>query len=879
MIGRTLTHYEITALLGKGGMGEVYRATDTKLGREVAIKTLPAEFSEDKERLARFEREAKLLASLNHPNIGAIYGLEEEDGIRFLVLELVEGETLAEFLEAGSLPVEFSLMIGRQVADALEAAHTKGVVHRDLKPANIKVTPEGNVKVLDFGLAKAYAVDQTSDSLATSFPARTEKGIILGTPAYMSPEQARGQRVDKRSDIWALGCLLFEMLSGHRTFDGNTLADAIAEIIVAEPKWDYLPRNLHPRLRLLLERCLDKDPNDRYHDVADVRVDIQKALAQPNSLLQAPADTTENQTRPQPVLPWTVAAIAVVVAIALGFENARTSGDSDTLSRYVAVLANGLDTTSAIALSPDSRQLAYASDGQLYLRTMDQSEPVPIPGTEQARDPFFSPDGEWLAFFTPTQLKKVPTSGGMPLVLAEVSSGVGGTWDSEDRIYFGLQGPSDLFQVSAAGGDQERFATLGDQEDLDYPEVLPGKRWVLYSAAPSEWYAPQIMAQSLATGERKVVIEDGYYPKYSQSGHLLYASGDRLFAVAFDPDQAEVEGAPAPVLESVVTSDLGWPALFAVADNGSLVFAPGSGNRTMVWVDRDGKEEHALAADPRPYGDPRLSPDGGRIALTIADSENWDVWAWDLGAETLSRLTFDAATDAVPLWTPDGSRIVFFSDREGGRDVFWKAGDGTGPAERLVSIPGRRLIPWSWSRDGKTLLLSELYRLTGQDIGALSMEGDRPWKPILDEQFVEATPEISPNGQWMAYLSNGSGQMEVYVRPFPDVDARRWQVSSGGADDPVWSPDGRELFYRNGEAIMSVAVLDDGPIFSAGGPELLFETEGMYFSSQGRQFDISPEGERFLMIKEGLPTEGGTKGQINIILNWFNELQEQVPTP
>jgi serine/threonine protein kinase len=882
MIGRTLGHYEITAELGQGGMGEVYQATDTKLGRPVAIKTLHGEFATDTERLARFEREAQLLASLNHPNIGAIYGLEEHDGKRFLVLELVEGKTLDELLEAGPLPVEFALVVASQIAEALEAAHGNGVIHRDLKPANIKITPDRTVKVLDFGLAKAFATDQAREHLSTSptvgLLADTELGIILGTAAYMSPEQARGKDVDTRSDIWALGCVLFEMLAGHRVFDGGTFADALAKVIATEPNWDNLPPDLHPRIRLLLERCLDKDANDRYHNVADARVDIRKALAEPVQGSNSAAGVRSRQSLFGSALPWILTAIAISVSVGLVVWNRLSTPSTETLSRYVAAVANDLDSTSAIALSPDSRRLVYAASGQLHLRAMDQSEPVPIPGTELARDPFFSPDGKWLAFFTPTHLKKVQVSGGTPVVLADVSFGLGGTWDPEGRIYFGRQGPSDLFQIPDTGGPSETFANLDDREDVDYPEALPGGKWVLYSAAASEWYDPQIMAQSLETGERKVVLEDGYFPRYAHSGHLLYASSNRLIAVPFDADRAEVTGSPVVVVEALATSDLGWPTLYAIARNGSLVFAPGVGNRTLVWMSRDGTEEDPLAAPPRRYSDPRLSPDGGRIAMTVADSENWDVWAWDLSIDALNRLTFDDATDADPLWSPDGQRFAFFSDRDGGRDVFWKAADGTGAVEQLVSVPGRRLIPWSWSRDGKTLLLSELFRITGQDIGVLSMEGDRPWATVLEQDFVEAAPEISPDGRWMAYLSNESGQMELYVRPFPDVEAGRWQVSPNGADDPVWTRNGRELIYRAGNAIMSAGV-EPGASFSARRPELLFETEGLYFSEQGRQFDVTPDGNRFIMIKEGRPTEGGTRGQINIVLNWVNELKERVPAP
>ena len=530
MIGKTLGTYEILSPLGKGGMGEVWRARDSKLGREVAIKTLPEEFSQDEERLARFEREAKLLASLNHPNIATIHGLEEDNGTRFLVLELVEGDTLADRLKRGAIPVEESLKLALQIAEALEAAHEKGVIHRDLKPANIKVTPDGKIKVLDFGLAKAFASAGADGSLANSptlSMAATQQGVILGTAAYMSPEQARGQEVDKRADIWAFGVVLFEMLTGRGTFDGGTVSDVLAGVLAKEPQWTTLPANLHPRIRLLLERCLEKESKDRYHDIADARIDIQKALADPDGVIAGPvADII--QAPPRPMFGWIALAVVLTALVASVSVWNLKPAEPRTVTRF-AVELPGLtppNGASSMVLSPDGSRIVYQADGQLHLRAMDQMEAMPIPGTEGGEMPFFSPDGESLGFFAQRRVKTMVLPSGAPFVVADIvgNGGVGGTWGTDGVIIFGQGGSYGLSEVPEGGGTPETFADLGESRDLDFPDILPGGEWVLFTdrtEGASLWSESNIVAQSVNTGDRRVLIEGGYRAQYLSTGHLV----------------------------------------------------------------------------------------------------------------------------------------------------------------------------------------------------------------------------------------------------------------------------------------------------------------------------------------------------------------------
>jgi serine/threonine protein kinase len=917
MIGKTLAHYEITSQLGKGGMGEVYQAKDRKLGRDVAIKVLPEEFAKDADRVARFQREAKLLASLNHTNIAAIYGLEASEQTNFLVLELVEGETLADQIKRGPIPVEESLKLALQIAEALEAAHEKGVIHRDLKPANIKVTPEGKVKVLDFGLAKAFAGEQAELNLSNSptlSNAATQQGVILGTAAYMSPEQARGKAVDKRSDIWAFGCVLFEMLTGRQTWSGATVTDIIAAALAKDPDFTKLPSNLHPRIRELLSRCLQKDSAERLRDVGDVRAEIKQILADPSGVSVQPITAAEPRRKLRMILPWIAAALVLGLMIAGVAVWKLKPPEPRKVMRFTYELPEGqqlfvpqVPGTIQLAVSPDGSQFVYLTTDGLYLRAVNELDARLIAGTDKSSvEPFFSPDGQWLGYFSSSdqKLKKVAISGGAPVVICDTSPLViGASWNSDNTIVYSdiLQG---IMRVSGDGGTPELLikGSLMNAAKGGFPIaplMLPDGKTLLFTnmtaADSSNW---QVGIQSLKSGERKILIRSGVAAVYCPTGHLVYSLVNNnnvanLLAIPFDLDNLEVKGGSVPILEGISIS--------AISDSGTLVYVPqprispvpmgeaaattatSSGN-TLVWVDRQGKEE-PLAAAPNQYSFLGISPDGTRVAVTVNTGGNGDIWIWDIVRKTMTRLTFDEGNDTFPLWTPDGKRIVYYSSSMGGLGgICWKAADGTGGVTKLGSAPDRALLPFSWSKDAKTLALLEFTLAPiGFDIGMLSMEGDHAINPLLQGKYDELNPRISPDGRWIAYSSRESGKHEVYVRPFPDVESGgRWQISTNGGDSQLWSRDGHELFYRQGYSFMAVGV-ETGPTFKPGNPRFLFK--GTYISAgfpmESTIWDTHPDGKRFLMIKPptsagAAPTAAGPR-KINIVLNWFEELKQRVP--
>jgi len=891
MIGKTLSHYKVLEKIGQGGMGEVYRAEDTNLSREVAIKVLPEQFTKDPQRLARFEREAKLLAQLNHPNIAAIYGLEEADGVRFLALELVPGETLQERVAKGPLPVEEALEVCRQIAEGVEAAHAKGVIHRDLKPANVKVTPEGKVKILDFGLAKAFEEETPVADISQS-PTLTEEmtraGVILGTAAYMSPEQAKGEAVDKRADIFAFGCVLYELLTGKRTFYGKTITETLGAIIHKEPEWDGLPVTTPWRIRELLRRCLTKDAHDRLRDIANVRVEIKMALTEPATASPVGVISAVQPTRRL----WAmavglVALTAIATTLAIWMLGPSSPPTEQLTNRFAitpsptAALQNTL--RNELAISPDGRQIVYAATGrtanQLYLRSLETVVVTPISGTEGGVHPFFSPDGQSLAFFVVGKLMKIRLAGGSATSLCDVPGLSGtGTWGPEDKIIFSTRtrdGGDTLYEVSDAGGACTALITSDAPFAYSTPQILPGGEALLFSIW-DRGNTNQIAVLKLDTGEQKVLLEGSGQAKYLPTGHLVYREipAGNLMAVPFDLTTLETTGAPVPVLEGFRQTFPGWGD-YAIADNGTLIYvtstSTGSLDRTLVWVDREGQEE-PLAAEPRSYDGPRISPDGSRIAISVNESGSSDVWIYDLEREILTRFTFDPAVDHYPVWTPDGQRIVFDSGRVGaGHNLFWKAADGTGQAERLTTGSNNQTAN-SFSPDGKRLVFAEL--VAPRDLQVLSMEGERTSQPLFQSQFTEGRGTISLDGHWIAYESDESGRQEIYVRPFPNVEEGKWQISSNGGTQPVWAPRGQELFYRNGEAMMVVGINPE-PTFTAGSPVVLFT--GRYFMGGAVvQYDISPDGQRFLMIKEADEDEG--HGQIHVVLNWFEELKRLVPT-
>jgi serine/threonine protein kinase/Tol biopolymer transport system component len=888
VIGNTLGHYQITSQLGKGGMGEVYQAKDQRLGRDVAIKVLPEEFAKDADRVARFQREAKLLASLNHPNIAAIYGLEESGKTNFLVLELVEGDTLADQIKKGPIPVEESLKLALQITEALEAAHEKGVIHRDLKPANIKVTPEGKVKVLDFGLAKAFAGDQEELNLSNSptlSNAATQMGVILGTAAYMSPEQAKGKTVDKRADIWAFGCVVYEMLTGRSLFSADDVSQTLARVLERQPDFSFLPPNLHPKIIEMLERCLEKDVRNRYSSVSDARVDIQKVLADPRGVLVEPDTKVESRTKLRMILPW-IAAAVILTAIIAGVAIWKLKpSEPRPVMRFDYELPEGQVVSSAgssgasfLAISPDGRQFAYGTPQGIFLRSMGDSTARLIAGTEGGlQQPFFSPDGKWIGYWSraDSKLKKVAVSGGAPIVLCEVEAILGATWHKDNTIVF-CDSSRGIMRVSADGGTPE--AILRPKAGLSaLPQFLPDGKSVLYTSAADTIHRKTAIL-SIESGKSRELFE-GIAAQYLPTGHILYRliDSNTVCAIPFDPRRLEITGRSIPILQDV--------RQFAVSDTGTLLYVqekagtvtPG---RALVWVDRNGKEE-SIGFPPNAYSSPAISPDGTQLALAVGGGRP-DIRVCDLVRKTVTPLTRDAGS--FPLWTPDGKRIAFTSIRDGNYGIYWRNADGTGKEEPLATLPPRTVFPWSWSNRGKILVLMEGMGVrTGLDIGALSMEGDRKYTTLLQEAYNEVHPKVSPNGKWMAFATNESGKYEVYIRPFPDVDSNRMQVSTNGGDSPLWSPDGRELFYRNGAAVMAVSVKTE-PKLNLEIPKTLFQGSYVTYVSGSpvmRPWDISPDGKRFLMIKSPLPA-GETSAaeglrKINIVLNWFEELKQRVP--
>ncbi len=893
MVGTTISHYKVLEKIGEGGMGVVYRATDTKLNRDVALKILPEQFASDSQRMGRFQREAEVLASLDHPNIGQIYGIEDAGQTKALVLQLIEGPTLAERIAQGKIPVEETLKIALQMAEGLEAAHEKGVIHRDLKPANIKITPEGQVKILDFGLAKALEGETPPDTNLSQSPTltagATRAGVILGTAAYMSPEQASGEATDKRADIWSFGVVLFEMLTGRQMFTGKTVSHVLADVLRAEPDWNSLPASLHPRLRLLLERCLDKVAKDRLSGISDARVDIQKALADPSGVLVQPTGEVA-QAVPQSKLPWVLAGVvlgAVTVGVAVW---SVMSPAPPRLARFAIseppyVFFPPGPSTPTVTISPDGTRIVYVGPGsQLYVRAVDQLDAVALRGGVGI-NPFISPDGNWVGFrgiLGDDTLKKVSIHGGPPVVLNEGFGNIAGaSWGTDGNIIFGTMVAIGLFRVSAAGGEErEELTTLEEGESAHrWPEILPGGRTVLFTVQRGRGEVNrEIVALNLETGERKLLIPGGSNPHYAATGHIVYGADGTLRAVPFDLDAVEVKGDPVPVLEGVVTLNRG-DAHFSLAKDGTLVYVPGTRGgfaeqQTFVWVDREGREE-PVAAEPRAYAEFSLSPDGTKIAVRVGD-QNPDVWIYDLVRDTQMRLTFDPAIEVFPIWTPDGQRVAFGSSEA---PLSWKAADGTGEVETLVESSSNQ-FPQAFSPDGTALVFQDRKSL-GTDLGMLSLEGERISTLLMETEFSERSAALSPDGRWMAYQSNESGQFEVYVRPFPDVNGGRWQVSSGGGGWPLWSPAGRELFYVGSEGMMAVPI-ETEPTFTQGTVDLLFDLGPYRTPSEApnRRIDISPEGDRFLMLKEGGGSDGNTPAaSINIVLNWFEELKERVPVP
>jgi serine/threonine-protein kinase len=856
-------------------MGEVYKARDTKLDRDVALKILPDAFVNDPERLARFQREAKVLASLNHPNIAAIYGLEDEGDSPALVLEYVEGPTLQDRISQGPIPLDEALPIARQIAEALEAAHEQGIIHRDLKPANVKVKDDGTVKVLDFGLAKALEPD-LSDVDAANSPtvtaAGTRDGVILGTAAYMSPEQARGRPLDKRTDVWSFGCVLYEMLTGRVAFAGQTVSDVLAAVLTREPDWSVLPESMPFLVTRLVRRCVEKTRRDRMPDIAVARIEIDEALKTPTPLAESAGVIPATSSRGW--LPWSIAGVFAAIAALAVTSVFLGPGQVDTPRPIRRFEIQPRSTTGEFSVAPDGTRLLYRSSSEWMIRRFDELEARPLPGAEGGRDGFFSPDGEWVGFRVAGQLKKVSADGGAPVTLADLPGGVTGySWGADGFIYSGgfMRG---LRRVADTGGEPEALTTPDTENgELDWhsPWALPGGEAVLFTLHDQN-RGFRIEVLSLVTGERKILEEDAFQPQYVPTGHIVYGREYALWAMPFDLARLEVTGPSVRILENVNNVPISGRASFSVGADGTLAYtpAPSLEARTLVWVDRDGSAE-PLPAEPRAYSDPRLSPDGDRLAVAIRDGESQDIWVYELSADTWRRVTFEGR-NLSPVWTSDGTRILFASDRAGKSDIYWKPADGGGTAELLLAS-GLWTMPTSWSPEEDLLALTEEQATETGRISTLAVSEGGSQQPIGGDRFAFYA-RFSPDGRFIAYVR----PFEVHVRPFPEVDEGQWQISTNGGMHPVWGRQGRELFYRQGNAVIAVPVTT-APAFDFGPPRELFRREiasSLYLgTTRPGPFDVAPDG-RFLVVAPG--ADELTAQPIRVVFNWFEELKARVPT-
>jgi eukaryotic-like serine/threonine-protein kinase len=897
-------------------MGEVYRARDTRLDRIVAIKVLPTHLADRSELRERFDREAKTVASLNHPHICTLHDIGHQDGIDYLVMEYLEGETLAQRLQKGALPLEQVLQYAIEISDALDKAHRKGVTHRDLKPGNIMLTKSGT-KLLDFGLAKLKqeaALDNVPLSdLPTAKDPLTAEGAIVGTLQYMAPEQLEGKEADARTDIFSFGAVVYEMATGKRAFEGKTQASVIGAILKDDPP----PiSSLQPMTPLALDRvvrkCLAKEPEKRWQAASDV-CDELKWISEGGSQVGitpiAAVKGTHAFGRRELILGSGASLIGAVITGIAVWNLKRTP--PQLVSRLVVDLPlgqrlAGLENGPVVALSPDGTQLVYvatqAGIQQLYLRAMDSREARPMPGTEGAFNPFFSPDGQWVGFFAGGKLEKVSVSGGAAITLDSYGSlPLGASWSSQGIIAFSAKADESLQQVPDAGGTQQPLTRLEKREiGHRWPDFLPGGKALLFTAGATTnmWTNAEVGVFSLATSERRSLIREGTQPRYAPSGHLVYAQGGSLMAVAFDPQRLMSTGAAVPVVEGVLQSAVSGAAQYSISATGSLVYVSGgvqSARSRLVWVSRNGVEQ-PLAAPAQAYLGPRLSPDGRRIAIAIEGQET-QIWQYDLFRDTLTRFTFEGNSNLVPVWTPDGKRIAFISNKEGPQNLFWQLADGGGGLERLTTSDYTD-VPHSWSPDGKLLAFVEVSPITGWDIWVLRM-GDsstgsgqapsaesgqapspdsgqgRKTQPFLRTPFNESVPRFSPDGRWLAYISDESGRFEIYVQPYPGPGGK-WQISTEGGTEPAWNPNGRELFYRSGDKMMAVDIATQ-PGFAAGKPRMLFEGPYEPAPITNPNYDVSPDGQRFLMLKP-VEQEQAAPTQINVVLNWSEELKRRVPT-
>jgi Tol biopolymer transport system component len=894
LVGRTIDHYEVRAFIGAGGMGEVYRAHDARLARDVALKVLPAQFLEDPERMRRSEREAKLLASLNHPNIAAIYDLEEADGIRCLILEFVAGETLASRLKRRALPIADALEIGRQIAEALEAAHEQGIVHRDLKPGNIMISANGTVKVLDFGIAKMLEPEVPTNPS----PNTDSAGVALGTPSYMSPEQARAKPIDKRTDIWAFGCVLYEMLTGQRAFQRETVTDTLAAVVDGVPDWQALPADTPEKVKELLRRCLHKDVRQRLRDIGEARIQIEQSMREP-AVARA-----GSVVLPPRRWPLAVTAVACVALLMVGFGIAwlTSTPSPEALVGYFQMGIQPADELgpngqrrpwiTSMAVSPDGSLVAFSAArgtaNQLYLRRLDESEAKPIPGTQQGVAPFFSPDAQWIGFWENNKFRKVPVSGGPATVIAEAQTTTPrARWTEDGTIFFGSS--ASIFRVSSGGGTPIPVITYDPAKGERYilAEPLPHGRAVIFTTLlPTT--ETQVESLRLDTGERRLLLPDAADARYVGTGHLLYMKAGTLMAVPFDPDELRITGDSVALIENVMqavnapnTNRESIQGQFAVSSSGTLFYVPGGIYPNILsaptWVNRNGDAQPLPTAPIKPWVGMRLSPDGGRFAGFVRERGPFsaDVWVYDILRGASTRLTFEG-NNAWPVWSPDGQWVAHTSNQSGVRNISRTKADASGQVERLTSSTYAQ-SPSSWTGPGNLLAYLEFPPGKTQ-IWVLPVDGDRKPRLFLESKFEITYPEFSPDGRWIAYGSNETGRPELYVQPYPGPGPKI-HISTDGANRaaPLWTQNGREIIYENWPKFFAVRITSFDP-FRVEKPRLLFECREYFGSIPIRGWDSTLDEKRFLLLYvRSDPTATESITQIQVVQNWTGELKRRVP--
>jgi len=890
--GSRLGPYEIISALGAGGMGEVYRARDTKLNRDVAIKVLLPSVANDPDRLARFSREAQVLASLNHPNIAHIHGLEESSGVTALVMELVEGEDLSQRIARGPIPIDEALPVARQIAEALEAAHDHGIIHRDLKPANIKVRPDGTVKVLDFGLAKAIDPTRGSSADAMNSPTLsmhgTQAGIILGTAAYMAPEQAKGKPVDKRADVWAFGVVFYEMLTGAKAFPGEDISDTLATLLKFEPDWARLPAETPASIRRLLRRCLVKDPKSRLRECGSAVVEIDEAAGDSTNVARGNVLAIGASHRNWLITAMALGLLALAATTAWSLWPRTEAGATPSTRRFTITLPDSYalipSSGTLLAVSPDGRTLVYRAQGngssQLFRRPLDQFDSSVIVEAENGLEPlFFSPDSQWLAFRVDESLKKAMLAGGPSQILAaKAASARGGSWGDDGLIVFGSDNTGSGLQAISAKGELTLISKGDGANRAWYPQILPGGKSVLYTLSSNRPDQGGLHVLDLDSHESRLLLPNAVAGRLLVTGHLIFVRSGALWAVPFDRDRLEITGTPMPVLEGVRVEG-GGAVQYSMSDEGTVAYIPGSAQssfmRNLAFVDRDGRSE-PLPAPPRDYQDLALSPDQSRLAVVINSGVESDVWVLEIARGTLTRITTEAGYDANPLWSNDGASIVFASARDGKWTLQRKSADGTGAAVVLATFDkARHVEPASWSPDGRTLLAEVDSTVVSLD----STAGELP-RSLIPAATQAA---ISPDGRWVAYASSESGQLEVYLQRFPALGDRR-VVSGGGASYmPIWSRDSSELFYLRGgagppNAVMRASVRVNAAGRADIGTPVLTNSFGYYSRARAyRSFDVTHDGQRLIVIGANAGASDGSLRTINVVVNWFEELKRLVP--